>query len=71
MSKKYEAILRDKSEIKNMKIGKDIILHFINGEEYRGLFYGVDDSEIILKSQKTGYKIGLPIDRLKLFLEVI
>lgn len=69
MSKTKQAYLRDAEEIENLEEGKEVVLIFANGEEYTGIFKGLDDEQIILKALDSESMIGLPLNMLKSYLE--
>lgn len=69
MAKSKQAYLRNANEIENLEEGKEVILFFANGEQYTGIFKGLIDEQIILKSLKSDTRIGLPLNMLELFLE--
>ena len=69
MSKTKQAYLRDAEEIENLEEGKEVVLMFDNGDEYTGIFKGLDDEQIILKALESDSMIGLPLSRLKGYLE--
>lgn len=69
MSKSKQAYLREAEEIENLEEGKEVVLLFDNGDEYTGTFKGIDGEQIILKSLESDNMIGLPIHRLKGYLE--
>ena len=69
MSKTKQAHLRNAEEIETLKEGKEVVLLFINGEEYTGIFKGLDDEQIILKALDCETMIGLPLNMLKGYLE--
>jgi hypothetical protein len=63
---------KDRCELKNVGIGKKIILVFNNGEDYTGIYRGMDgENTIMLKACDTTTTLGLPFNRVKFFLEVI
>lgn len=66
---KKQAYIRDSTEIENLEEGKEVVLFFSNGEEYTGIFKGIDDDLIMLKSLDSEMMIGLPLNGLKCFLE--
>ena len=69
MAKTKQAYLRDAEEIENLEEGKEVVLLFVNGEEYTGIYKGLDDDQIILKSLDSDSMIGLPLNMLKGYLE--
>ncbi|MFA5433162.1 MAG: hypothetical protein WC319_09925 [Candidatus Paceibacterota bacterium] len=69
MTKTKQAYLRDAKEIENLEEGKEVVLLFANGEEYTGIFKGLDDEEIILKALESESMIGLPLNMLNGYLE--
>ena len=44
---------------------KHVDLFFTNGEVYSGTFAGMDGEEIMLDAEKSGHRIGLPMNMLK------
>ena len=64
-------VTKEPSELENTTNGKLVILNFFNGELFVGLFNGIDNGEILLKSP--GLKInkatiGLPYNKLQTVL---
>lgn len=65
MAKTKEAILKNPADLKNCPVDNEVILVFDSGEDYTGIFKGIDESgEIILKSLESPQQIGLPFNRL-------
>jgi len=71
MGKTKKALIKDAKEINNIEEGKEVVLFFNSGQEYTGIFKGLDDDQILLKSLNSEHTIGLPKDRLTGFLERI
>jgi sRNA-binding regulator protein Hfq len=69
MSKTKQAYLRDAKEIGNLEEGKEVVLLFVNGEQYTGIFKGLDDEDILLKALNSDDMIGLPLNMLKGYME--
>lgn len=70
MSKMYTAQIKKVYELEDFPIGSRVILVFDSSDEYHGIFRGFDgDNTIMLKSEgEKPSTIGLPFDRLKLWL---
>jgi hypothetical protein len=66
--KGYNAVLKRGNEIEACKKGKLMHLEF-NDESYTGIFHGIYDDYIMLKSLSSDRVIGLPINRLKSYFE--
>jgi small nuclear ribonucleoprotein (snRNP)-like protein len=67
-----DAEMKNKSELKNCKEGKQITLNFKNDECYTGLFRGFDgDFTIMLEGLITKKMIGLPFDKLDDYIEEV
>ncbi len=64
-----EFIYRKKENIHNVKKETEIILIFDNGEEFTGIYQGLNNEQILLKSSSSDYTIGLPLYRLVEFWE--
>lgn len=71
MSEIKQAYLRSAEKIYDLEEGKEVVLHFRTGDEYTGIFQGIHDDQIILKSLESDDAIGLPPELLKGYLEVI
>ena len=70
-TKSKKAVFKNPDELYECEKGTEVILVFDSGEEYTGIFNGLDDDEIILKSTQSEDTIGLPYNRLKFFLKRI
>ena len=69
-SETKEALLKNPTDLEDCVEGKEVVLLFDNGEEYTGIFEGFDgDDTIMLKSKESEQRIGLPYNRLKVYLE--
>ena len=56
-------------EIECCRDGAKVSLKFRNGDVANGIFCGIDEDFIMLKSFKSPRMIGLPVDKLDVFLE--
>ena len=55
----FEMIMKEPSDLED---GHLVMLNLINGEQYTGIFDGLDgDDEILLKSLESDQRIGLKI----------
>ena len=70
-TKEKKAYVRKAKDLENCEIGKEVILLFDNSEQYGGFFQGISGDEIILQALENTHRIGLPINRLKGYLERI
>jgi hypothetical protein len=69
MANKKQAYIRQANEIENLEVGKEVVLIFNNGEEYTGIFNGVDGDLIKLKAIASKHMIGLPLASLSCYME--
>lgn len=68
-SKTKQAHVRDAEQIYELQEGKEVVLVFKNGEDYTGIFKGLDDDQIMLKALESNSIIGLPVSQLEYYLE--
>ena len=68
---KRQGELRYAEEICDCEEGKELLLVFDSGDQYHGFFKEVDDDQILLKSLKSNDMIGLPLNRLKAYIELL
>ena len=63
-------ISKEPSELVKTDDGKLVILNFFNGEQFVGLFKGIENGEILLKSREQFQlsTIGLPYNNLQTVL---
>jgi hypothetical protein len=69
--KSVEMRMKSAYEIKDCEEGKIVHLFLKNGEEYQGIFKGMDGDDIMLKSLKGISCIGIDIKFVKQYLEEI
>jgi hypothetical protein len=69
--KEYKVEKKEPFEIEECEEGKFVSLHFKNGEEYNGIFRGMDEDDIVLGSVSSCQRIGLPLHLLETYYEEI
>jgi len=67
--KNYEVIQKDAYDIENCEEGKFVSLILKNGEEYNGVFRGMDNEDIMLRSVCLQHTIGFSLRFLKYYFE--
>lgn len=71
MAKTKKGFIKEPKDLQNCPIGNEVNLVFSNGDEYCGLYRGMDGDDIILQSTTSTDRIGLPFNRLTAYLQRI
>jgi len=71
MAKTKQGLLKEPKDLQDCPIGNEVNLFFNNGDEYCGLYKGMDDNEIMIQSTTSTSQIGLPFNRLTGYLQRI
>jgi len=69
MGKTKQGLLKEPKDLQNCPDGNEVNLFFGNGDEYCGLYRGLDGNEIILQSTESTNRIGLPFNKLTGYLQ--
>ena len=66
----FEMIIKEPSDLEDLEDGHIVMLNLKNGEQYTGIFDGLDEyNEILLKSLESDQRIGLKIWWVRDYLE--
>lgn len=68
-SKNLEMMMRYHHQLNECEVGRLVVLFLLNGKTYVGIFNGINDGSVILKSTKANVTIGFQQERLGHFLE--
>ncbi len=71
MGKTKTGYIKEPKDLQNCPDGNEVHLMFDNGDEYEGLYRGMDDDQIILQSTTSTERIELPFNRLHSYLQRI
>lgn len=71
MRKTKQGLIKEPNDLQDCPDGNEVQLFFDNGDEYCGLLRGISGEEIIIQSTTSTDRIGLPLNRLKSYLQRI